>query len=60
MPRESLTSNIYNEKTDIWALGVTLYEMLFACVPFRGKTELELRQEIEKGVLVFPENKPIS
>jgi serine/threonine protein kinase len=29
MPRESLTDNIYNEKTDLWALGITLYEMVF-------------------------------
>lgn len=39
MPKESLTDNIYNEKTDLWALGVTLYEMLFGEVPFRGRTE---------------------
>lgn len=25
MPRESLAANIYNEKTDLWALGITLY-----------------------------------
>ena len=25
MPRESLAANIYNEKTDTWALGITLY-----------------------------------
>ena len=24
MPRESLAANIYNEKTDVWALGITL------------------------------------
>ncbi len=40
MPKESLTANIYNEKTDVWAMGITLYEMLFGYVPFRGKTEL--------------------
>jgi len=39
MPKESLTANIYNEKTDLWALGVTLYEMIFGEVPFRGRTE---------------------
>jgi SNF-related kinase len=46
MPRESLTANIYNEKTDVWALGITLYEILFGEVPFRGRTEEELRGNI--------------
>lgn len=34
--------------------------MVFGYVPFRGKTELELRGEIEKGVIAFPDSKPIS
>lgn len=60
MPKESLSSNIYNEKTDVWAIGITLYEMLFACVPFRGQTEQDLRVEIERGQLAFPDTRPIS
>lgn len=38
MPKESLAANIYNEKTDVWALGVTLYEMIYGVVPYRGKS----------------------
>jgi SNF-related kinase len=60
MPKESLAANIYNEKTDVWALGITLYEMVFGFVPYRGKSEQDLRAEIERGILHFPDQKPIS
>lgn len=42
MPLESLTANTYNEKTEVWALGIILYEIIFGSVPFRGKTEQDL------------------
>ena len=58
MPRESLAANIYNEKTDTWALGITLYEMVYGSVPFRGRTEQELRVNIERGNIYFPESVP--
>jgi len=60
MPKESLTANIYNEKTDVWALGITLYEMVFGEVPFKGKNEAELKAEIEKGIVYFPNTATIS
>lgn len=55
-----MAANIYNEKTDIWALGISLYEMVFGEVPFRGRTEHELRSNIEKGLIRFPEAVPAS
>jgi len=31
---------------DIWSIGVILYWCLFGEVPFKGKTRLEMKQEI--------------
>ena len=33
---------------DVWALGVTLYAMLYNKVPFWGSTEFELMENIQK------------
>jgi 5'-AMP-activated protein kinase catalytic alpha subunit/serine/threonine-protein kinase ULK/ATG1/calcium-dependent protein kinase len=34
MSPEALILNVYSEKTDIWALGVVLYEMTHGRTPF--------------------------
>ncbi len=43
-----------DHKIDIWALGVTLYCMLFGKVPFNADTEFELFQVIVTQPLAFP------
>ncbi|KAI8806102.1 kinase-like domain-containing protein [Cladochytrium replicatum] len=40
---------------DVWAMGVTLYCMVFGQVPFIAETEFELFQVICKSPLEFPE-----
>ena len=37
----------YNEKVDIWAMGVILFNMLTGFEPFKGKNEVELENEIK-------------
>jgi NIMA (never in mitosis gene a)-related kinase len=43
---ELIENKAYNEKTDIWSLGVILYELSALKAPFAGRTFVELTQKI--------------
>lgn len=46
---EIIRGKLYNFKTDIWSLGVILYEMCALKLPFRGKDQFVLQRKIKEG-----------
>lgn len=46
MPPEALNQNKYSYKSDIWALGIIVFEMLTGKAPWKAKTEKELAKKI--------------
>lgn len=46
---ELVENKPYNEKTDIWSLGIILYEMASLVTPFRGATLMELGRNVMSG-----------
>lgn len=42
MAPELIEHNSYSEKSDIWALGIVFYQMIFGVHPFIGKTDYQI------------------
>mmetsp|Transcript_14026 Transcript_14026/g.14055 ORF Transcript_14026/g.14055 Transcript_14026/m.14055 type:complete len:368 (+) Transcript_14026:11-1114(+) len=47
-------SGSYNEKCDVWSLGVTIYTMLVGSQPFQGETYGEIVKSIMKANILRP------
>lgn len=58
MSPEMLSGN-YNEKCDIWALGVVMYVVLSGHLPFYGKHRVDIYKKITQGSFNF-NHKPFS
>jgi calcium-dependent protein kinase len=45
--------NYYNEKADIWSIGIILYTMLCGHPPFRGNKEEDIKKKILTGKVEY-------
>ena len=54
MSPESLKKSYYSAKTDIFALGVILYEMVEGKTPWESKHEKELLEKIKEDLVIPP------
>lgn len=43
----------YNEKCDMWSIGVVLYILLSGKVPFPGESNKEIIENVMKGSYTF-------
>lgn len=53
---EVLHGEGYGASVDWWTLGILMYEMLYGFTPFRGTSQNDTFNRIEKGVVKFPEH----
>lgn len=57
MSPESLNSEIQGFETDVWALGVLLFELFYNKEPFEGQSGPEVLAKIKKGRIDFDSRK---
>jgi len=55
MAPEIVRHDYYDEKADVWSLGVLLYEMLHGHAPFRGIREQDTMSKILESKIYFSE-----
>jgi serine/threonine protein kinase len=59
MPPEviSFSNTNADPAIDVWAMGIILYFLLFACLPFRGNSDKEIAKMITTQKVTFPIDK---
>ncbi|CAK63370.1 unnamed protein product (macronuclear) [Paramecium tetraurelia] len=57
MSPQLLDRQMYNSKTDVWSLGIILYEALFGKTPWTARSPPELIKNIKTQPLQFPNDK---
>ncbi|XP_019833866.2 aurora kinase C-like [Bos indicus] len=59
LPPEMIEGRIYNEKVDLWCLGVLCYELLVGNPPFESTSHSETYRHILKVDVRFPASIPL-
>ena len=54
---ELLSGNSYDEKIDMWSIGILGYEMMTGSIPFRIGLSFELILASQSGFFQFPKSK---
>ena len=60
MAPEIMKNKNYTVKSDLWSVGIILYEMLTGKTPFKVKTFYNLIRSIDNNEIIFPKNILIS
>ena len=53
MAPELLDQETYNYQTDIFAIGIVAYKLLYLVTPFQAENKFELRKLLDIGVVCF-------
>nr|XP_048282958.1 aurora kinase C [Myodes glareolus] len=59
LPPEMIEGRTYDEKVDLWCIGVLCYELLVGNPPFESSTHNETYKRILKVDLRFPQSVPV-
>lgn len=60
MAPEVLKGSVYDNRADIWSLGVILYEMLYGFCPYEESSICKLIGLIDNTILKFPSDAQVS
>lgn len=60
MAPEILFHQKYNVKTDLWSIGVILYEMVYGKYPYTAKTTVDLIREVKSNKIEFLKSTKVS
>ena len=60
MAPEILEGQEYDERADLWSVGIILFQMVCGRVPFPAKDPHELKTKVLRGEFKFPEDVQVS